>query len=215
MALTLYYHPLSSYCMKVLIALYENDTPFTPEFVRLNEPEPRAAFLKIWPLGKLPVLKDGDRLVPESTIIIEYLDQKYPGRTRFIPADADAARQMRMRERFFDCYVMEPMFRIVADRLRPEGKHDPHGVEEMRGRLATALGMVDTAMEGAGFAFGDGFTMADCAAAPSLFYAAKVTPGFGSSFPNAAGYLDRLTKRPSFARCLREAEPFMNLFPEQ
>ena len=210
---TLYYHPLSSFCMKVLIALYENDTPFTPLLVRPDDPESRAALVKLWPMGKLPVLKDGDWIVPESTIIIEYLDQKYPGKTRLIPADPDLARQMRMRERFFDLYVMDPMFRIVGDRLRPEGKRDAYGVEQYRAALGTALGMVDQAMAENVWAMGDGFTMADCAAAPSLFYAYKVAP-FGTKFPNAAGYLDRLTKRPSFARALREAEPYMNLFPK-
>jgi glutathione S-transferase len=213
MALTLWYHPLSSFCHKVLIALYENDTPFTPRFVNLQNPEERAALTALWPLSKLPVLTDGDWVVPESSIIIEYLDQKYPGRTRFIPADPDAARQMRMRDRFFDLYVMEHMFRIVSDRLRPEGKHDPFGVEQARRSLDTALGMVDKAMAGATWACGDSFTMADCAAAPSLFYAAKVMP-FETTYANAAAYLDRLTKRPSFARALKEAEPYMHLFPK-
>ena len=214
MALTLYYHPLSSYCMKVLIALYENGTPFTAHLVRLREPAERAEFLKLWPLGKFPVLTDGDRLVPESSIIIEYLDQKHPGRTRFIPAEADAARQMRMRDRFFDLHVMEQMTKIVGDRLRPEGRHDPLGVEEARTRLATALGMADEALAGKAYAFGESFTMADCAAVPSLFYAAKIVEGFGSTYPAVAGYLDRQAKRGSVARTLREAEPYMDLFPK-
>jgi len=214
MALTLYYHPLSSYCMKALIALYENETPFTPQLVKLMDPAERAEFVKIWPIGKFPVLKDGDWIVPESSIIIEYLDQKYPGKTRFIPADPDAARQMRMRDRFFDLYVMEHMVKIVGDRLRPEGKHDPFGVEEARNRLATALAMSDEAMAGKSFAFGDGFTMADCAAVPALFYAAKVVADFASAYPNVAGYLDRQLKRPSVARTLREAEPYMEMFPK-
>jgi glutathione S-transferase len=215
MALTLYYHPLSSYSMKPLIALYENDTPFTPNLLKnLMDPVERAEFAKLWPICKFPVLMDGDWMVPESSIIIEYLDQKYPGRTRFIPADPDQARQMRMRDRFFDLHVMEQMMKIVGDRLRPEGKHDPYGAEEARGKLATALTLVNEAMATKTFAIGETFTMADCAAAPSLFYAAKVVPAFEATYPNVAGYLDRLKKRPSFARCLREAEPYMNLFPQ-
>jgi len=215
MPLALYYHPLSSYCMKALIALYENDTPFTPRLVKLMEPAERAEFLKVWRIGKMPVLKDGDWIVPESSIIIEYLDQKYPGRTRFIPADAELARQMRMRDRFFDCYVMEQMMKIVGDRLRPEGRRDPFGVEEACTRLATALELANEALAGRTYAFGEGFGMADCAAVPSLFYAAKVMAGFASAYPVVAGYLDRQLERPSIARVMREAEPYMELFPKQ
>jgi len=215
MPLTLYCHPLSSYSMKALIALYENDTPFTPHLLaNLQDAAERAEFAKIWPIAKFPVLKDGDWTVPESSIIIEYLDQHYPGKTRFIPADPDLARQMRMRDRFFDLYVMERMMKIVGDRLRPEGKHDPYGVDEARAKLETALTLVDEAMAGKTWAAGEGFTMADCAAAPALFYTAKVVTAFDSAYPNAAGYLDRLKKRPSFARALREAEPYMHLFPQ-
>ena len=213
MALTLYYHPLSSYCMKALIALYENDTPFTPHLVNLQDPASRAEFLKVWPIGKFPVLADGDWMVPESSIIIEYLDQKYPGKTKFIPADPDLARQMRMRDRFFDCHVMEHMMKIVGDRMRPDGKHDEYGVDHARTKLQTALGLVDEAMAKKTWAIGETFTMADCAAAPALFYAAKVAP-FEATFPGAAGYLDRLTKRPSFARAIREAEPYFHMIPK-
>lgn len=214
MALTLYYHPLSSYCQKALIALYENDTPFTPKLVNLQDPVERAALVKIWPVGKFPVLMDGDWSVPESSIIIEYLDQKYPGKTRFIPSDPDAARQMRMRDRFFDLHVNDVMVKIVTDRLRPEGQHDPFGVEQARQRLGVALAMVNEAMASKTWAFGEEFSMADCAAAPALFYAARVAPAFAATYPNVAAYLDRLMKRPSFARCVREAEPYLNMFPK-
>ena len=213
MPLTLYYHPLSSYCMKALIALYENDTPFTPHLVNLQDPASRAEFLKVWPIGKFPVLADGDWMVPESSIIIEYLDQKYPGKTKFVPADPDLARQMRMRDRFFDCHVMEHMMKIAGDRMRPEGMHDPFGVEQARTKLQTALTLVNEAMAAKAFAIGESFTMADCAAAPALFYAAKVAP-FEATHPNAAAYLDRLLKRPSFARVIREAEPYFHMFPK-
>src|SRR2546430_2580890 len=120
MALTLHYHPLASYCWKALIALYENATPFTPHLVDLGDAASRAAFLKVWPIGKFPVLRDDARgeTVPETTIIIEYLAQHYPGKTRFIPADPDRARKTRMRDRFFDFYVMDPMSKVVTDKLR-------------------------------------------------------------------------------------------------
>jgi glutathione S-transferase len=214
MALTFYYHPLSSYCQKALIALYENDTPFVPCVVNLQDAASRADFLKLWPIGKFPLLKDGDDwTVPESSIIIEYLDQKYPGKTKFVPANPDLARQMRMRDRFFDCYIMEPMIKVVTDRLRPAGKNDAYGVEQARTMLNTALTLVDEAMSKKTWAMGDDFTMADCAAAPALFYANKVVP-FDAPYPHVAGYLDRLLKRPSFARCVREATPYLEMFPK-
>lgn len=213
MALTFYYHPLSSYCQKALMALYENDTPFVPCIVNLQDETSRADFLKLWPIGKFPLLKDGEWTVPESSIIIEYLDQKYPGKTRFIPTDPDQARQMRMRDRFFDCYVMEPMVKVVTDRLRPEGKNDSYGVERAREKLNTALTLVNEAMATKPWAAGEDFSMADCAAAPALFYANKVAP-FETTYPNVAAYLERLLKRPSFARCTREAAPYLKMMPK-
>jgi len=121
MTLKLYYHPLSSFCMKTLIALYENGTPFEPKLVDFGDTASRKEFLELWPIGRFPVLVDEtrDQFVPESTIIIEYLDQHYPGKTKFIPADPDTARQMRMRDRFFDLYVNVQMQKIVTDRIRP------------------------------------------------------------------------------------------------
>jgi glutathione S-transferase len=150
--------------------------------------------------------------VNESSIIIEYLDQHFPGRTRLIPADQDVARQMRFRDRFFDLYIHLPMQKVVGDRLRPEGKKDPHGVEEARETMRTALGIVDQAMTAKTWANGEDFTMADCSAAPALFYADKVMP-FAGSHPNAHAYLGRLMQRPSYARALKEAEPYFKFFP--
>ena len=145
MSLTLHFHPLASYCHKVLIALYENDTPFTPNSVDLSNETARAALLKLWPIGKFPVLQDSerDRMVPESSVIIEYLDQRYPGRTRFIPQDAEEARIVRFGDRFYDLHVHLHMQKIVGDRMRPEGKKDPHGVENARSRINVALDMID------------------------------------------------------------------------
>jgi glutathione S-transferase len=216
MSLTLYLHPLSSFCHKVLIALYENDTPFTPQIVNLQDEGERTAFRKMWPIGKFPLLRDEARdwTVNESSIIIEYLDQHCPGRTRFIPDDPELARQMRFRDRFFDLYIHLPMQKVVGDRLRPAGSKDPHGVEEARTTMQTALGMVDHAMASKTWANGEDFTMADCSAAPSLFYADKVMP-FAGTHPHAHAYLGRLMARPSYARALKEAEPYFKFFPQE
>ena len=214
MSLKLYFHPLASFCWKALIALYENDTPFEPHIVDLADATSRADFIRIWPIGKFPVLRDDakDRTIPESSIIIEYLAQHYPGRTQLVPADPDLARQTRFRDRFYDLYVHEPMQKIVTDKLRPAGNNDPHGVEQARALLQTSLGMIDRDMAARTWAMGEAFSMADCAAAPALFYANKVMP-FAGTHSNAAAYLDRLMQRPSFARVLEEAQPYFKMFP--
>jgi glutathione S-transferase len=215
MALTLHYHPLSSFCFKALIALYENDTPFTPHQVNLGDPAERAALLKLWPIGRFPVLSDDARqtTVPESSIIIEYLDRHYPGRTRFLPADPDLALQTRLRDRFFDLYVHLPMQRIVGDRLRPADAKDPHGVKEARAQLRTSYAIIEQQMSAGLWAMGSEFSLADCSASPCLFYGDKVEP-FGE-FKNVAAYLDRLKARPSFARVIKEAEPYFHMFPKE
>jgi glutathione S-transferase len=214
MSLKLYYHPLASFCHKALIALYENGTPFEPIIVDLGDAASRAAFHAVWPMAKMPVLRDEarDRTVAESTIVIEYLDAHYPGATRFVPADADRAWQTRMWDRFHDHYVQEPMQRIVGDRLRPAGRNDPHGVEQAQAQLHQAYAVLERQMDGKTWALGDAFTLADCAAAPALFYADTVAP-FGATHANLSAYLDRLMARPSFARVLKEAEPYFGLFP--
>jgi len=214
MSLTLHYHPLSSFCWKVLIALYENDTPFTPHMVNLGDEAERAALLKLWPIGKFPVLRDDarDQTVPETSIIIEYLDRHYPGRTRFIPDDPDLARQTRLRDRFYDCYAHLSMQKIVGDRLRPEAAKDPHGVEEARARLRSCYDMIDRQMAGGAWAMGEAFGLADCAALPALFYGNMVEP-LGEKHKHATAYLERLKARPSVARVLAEAEPYFKMFP--
>ncbi len=215
MSLKLYFHPLSSFCQKALIAFYENDTPFEPVIVDLFDEASAAAFRKIWPIGKFPVLRDEakDRTVPESSIIIEYLARHYPGKTRLVPADPELARQMRLRDRFFDLYVNVPMQKIVTDKLRPAGSNDAYGVQEAKNLLQTAIGMIDQDMATKTWIMGDAFTMADCAAAPPLFYANMLVP-FAGTHGNAAAYLDRLMKRPSFARAVKEAQPYLALIPK-
>jgi glutathione S-transferase len=214
MSLTLYFHPLSSYCHKVLIALYENDTKFAPHLVDLTDEAQRTAFRKLWPIGKFPVLRDDarDHTVPESTIIIEYLAQHYPGRTKLVPEDAERARETRLRDRFYDLYVHDPMQKIVGDRLRPAKKRDPYGVEEAKSRLRTAYAMIDEEMAQRSWAMGDDYTLADCAASPALFYANMMVP-IGDAHGNVAAYLERLMARPSYARALEEAKPYLHLVP--
>lgn len=215
MTLALHGHPLSSFVQKATMALYENDTPFELKFLDLGNDEARAAFRALWPIGKMPVLHDDarDHTVPEASVIIEYLAQHYPGRAELVPKDADLARQVRFRDRFFDLYVAVPMQKIVTDRIRPAGKNDPYGVEEARTLLKTAIDMVDEETNGRNWAMGAAFTMADCAAAPALSYANRVMP-FAETHPDAYAYLERLRQRPSFARALKDAAPYESMFPQ-
>ncbi len=215
MSLELYFHPLSSFCQKVLIALYENETRFVPHVVDFGNEASSAKLRKLWPVGKIPVLRDEarDRTVPESSTIIEYLAQHYPGGTKLVPADPDLARQTRLVDRFYDLQVNVPMQKVVTDRLRPEGQHDPYGVEQAKAALRTAYGMIEQGMDAKTWAMGDDFTMADCAAAPALAYADMVLP-FGDEHPHAVAYLARLQERPSFARAMREAAPYLAQFPK-
>jgi glutathione S-transferase len=216
MSLILHYHPLASFCWKVLIALYENGTAFEPKLVNPGDPESRAAFAALWPVAKMPVLEDRARgaVVPETSPIIDYLDAYHPGPVRFVPAEPERARQVRLWDRIYDYYVQAPMQKIVGDRIRPEDRRDAFGVEEARALLATALTVVEHEVAGKAWAAGDDFTLADCAAAPALFYADKVMPLAGV-YPNALALLERLKSRPSFARVLDEAQPYFQYFPSE
>lgn len=214
MSLKLYYHPLSSFCHKALIVLYENGTPFEPVFVDLPDEQSSAALRALWPLAKLPVLRDEarDRTIAEATVIVEYLDAFYPGSAKFIPADPDLAWQARMWDRFYDLYVDVQLQKIVVDRLRPADARDPFGVEQAKATIKTAYGMIERSMAGKTWAMGDAYGLADCAAAPALFYANTALP-FDAEQRNLKAYFDRLMARPSYARALKEAEPYFNLFP--
>jgi len=214
MSLRLYYHPLASYCWKVLTALYANETPFEPEFVDLSDLTAAAAFKRIWPIGKFPVLRDEakNQTIPESSIIIEYLAQYYPGKLELVPSDPDRARETRLRDRFYDLYVHEPMQKIVGDKLRPATAKDAHGVSQAKAQLATSYALIDKDMQNNHWALGDAFSMADCAAAPALYYANLVVPLRGEQ-QHAKAYLERLTQRPAFARVVAEAQPYFALFP--
>lgn len=216
MSLTLYFHPLSSFCWKVLIALYENDIPFAPKLVDLGSEAERAALSRLWPIGRFPVLRDDaqDQTIPESSIIIEYLDRQYPGRTRFIPADPDRGLQTRLRDRFYDLYLHLPIQKIIGDRLRPDGTEDPRGVEEARAQLRISYRMIERQMASGGWAMGEAFSLADCAALPPLFYGNMVEQ-LGADCSKVNGYLERLKARPSIARVMREAEPYFQVLPKE
>jgi glutathione S-transferase len=214
MSLTLHSHPLSSYCQKVLIALYEAGTPFTAAMVNLGDPAAKAAYATLWPTIKIPLLQDQARrqIVPETSIMIEYLDQHYPGARPLLPKDPAALLDARLWDRLFDLYVMSPMMKIVDDRMRPAAERDPRAVSQSKDVLATAYGMIDQRMAARTWAAGDDFSIADCAAAPALFYA-----GFTSPFPDTHkhlnAYFERLMQRPSVARAVTEARPFFEYFP--
>ena len=206
----LYAHPFSSYSQKVLVALYENDTPF--DYRNLEQPDAQAELAALWPMRRFPVLVDGDRTVLEASCVIEYLDIHHPGPVRLLPDDAGAALQVRMLDRFFDNYVSTPQQKFVFDRLRPERARDPHGVDEARRMLDTAYAWLDRHMEGRTWAAGDAFSLADCGAAPFLFYADWTHP-IDPAFANVHAYRARLLRRPSFARAVDEARPYRSYFP--
>lgn len=214
MSLTLYYHPLASYCHKVLIALYEAGTAFDAQLLDLGDPAGQAAHLARWPLGKIPLLHDddGDRIVPETSIIIEYLDRRHPGRVAMLPAEPAVRLEARLWDRVFDQYVNTPMQKIVADRLRPEHQKDPHGCADARETLATAYATIDTQVAGGAWAAGAAFSLADCAAAPALFYASILQP-IAERHGHLRAYFERLVARPSVARVLAEARPYFSFFP--
>jgi glutathione S-transferase len=214
-SLTLHFHPLSSFCWKALIGLYELEIPFEKHLVDLADSEARAAFARLWPVAKFPVLRDDvrDLTVPESTIILEYVDRLSQSTRRLIPAAPDDALECRLRDRLYDSYVHLPMQKIVGDRLRPEGQRDSFGVARARAQIETAYALVDEQSQSGPWAMGAHFTLADCSAMPALFYANKVVP-LDERWKNVAAYLERLKGRASVARVLQEAEPYFKNFPE-
>lgn len=212
MSLILYAHPFSSYCQKVLIALYENETPFDFRMLAPGHDSALDEHRRLWPLGKFPVLVDDGRPVVEATIIIEYLGLHHPGSVRLLPGEREAALEVRMMDRVFDNYVMSPMQKIVSDFIRSPEDRDPRGVDEARSVLSTAYAWLEGQMKEREWAAGAAFSLADCAAAPSLFYADWVHP-IDESLPALRDYRARLLRRPSFARAVEEARPYRVNFP--
>lgn len=212
MSLQLFGHPFSSYTWKALIPLYENATPFTFRIIEGDHPENAAELARLSPMGKFPLLVDGETSVFEATSIIEYLAAFYPGPVALIPADPAAAVTTRMLDRVFDNYVMGAMQVAVSDALRPPGNSDPYGMAQARAGLDRIYAWLDTALVGRDWAIGADFTMADCAAAPSLFYADWVYP-IDDRFATLKAYRARLLARPSVARAVDEARPYRHYFP--
>ena len=208
----LYAHPFSSYCQKVLIALYENDVPFELRLLAPGDEQAAAEHAALWPLRRMPVLVDDGRTVVEASIIIEHLGLRHPGPVRLIPEDPSAALDVRMMDRFFDNYVMTPMQKIVFDAIRPAEHRNGQDVADAREMLDTAYRWLDGAMTERRWAANDTFSLADCAAAPALFYADWVRP-IDPAFRNVRAYRQRLLARPSFARAVDEARPYRPLFP--
>ncbi len=211
MSLELFAHPFASYCQKVLIALYENATPFTYRLLDPDHPDNGAELARLWPPAKFPLLLDNGRPVLESSTIIEHLHVHHPGPVRLLPEDAVAAVEVRMLDRVFDNHVMNTMQRVVGDYLKPPERRDPVEVTQAKAALDAAYGWLDGHLAGREWAAGD-FSLADCAAAPALFYADWVHD-IGARFPVLSAYRARLLARPSVARTIDEARPYRGFFP--
>ncbi|WP_275788626.1 glutathione S-transferase family protein [Pararhizobium gei] len=208
----LFAHPFSSYCQKVLIALYENGTDFDYLMLDPDHADILAEWQAIWPVKRFPVLKDGSETVMEATTIIEYLMLRHPGPVRLLPADPVEALRARMMDRVFDNYIMTPMQKVVFNAIRPEAERDPYGVIEARAMLDDTYGWLNGVVAETEWAAGDSFTLADCAAAPSLFYADWIHP-IPDTLPALRAYRTRLLARPSFARAVDEGRPYRSFFP--
>ncbi|MBV6824573.1 glutathione S-transferase family protein [Pseudomonas sp. PD9R] len=210
MPLTLYYHPLSSYCHKVLIALYEHGVDFERRMIDLSNDADRSELQALWPLCKFPVIRDHTRQrdVPESSVIIEYLDRFHAGPQLLIPGDWDTALEVRLWDRFFDLYIQTPMQQIVADRI-----HATNGdLSRERAMLTTAYAMLERQLTSRTWVAGADFSLADCAACPALFYASTLLP-FPDDHRHLRTYFERLVLRPSYHRVIDEARPWFSYYP--
>jgi glutathione S-transferase len=210
--LTLHEHPFASYCWKALIAAYERDVAFTA--AQVDGEAGRTRLAELWPMASMPLLEDAAAgvVLPESTIVVEYLD-RFGDAPPLLPADPDAALRARLWDRVIDGHVQTPMQKIVGDNLRPEGGADPHGVEEAKQRLDAVYPVLDRQLREYDWLAGPDFTLADCAAAPGLFYARAVRRWDEDDLANLTRYFEALTARPSVARVIDEARPFRELFP--
>jgi glutathione S-transferase len=208
----LYFHPLSSYSQKALTALYEKNVSFTPEIIEMMNPAARAEYKKVYPLGKVPLLvTDEGKQVPESTILIEYLEDHFPSSgTRLLPADKEQAREARYHDRVFDLYFMDPMTTLFFDARKPAGERSPAAVASAKATLDTVFARYDDLMAKRTWAAGDAFTMADCGAAPALGYLRMVYPF--EAHKHLVAYANRLAERPSYKRVFTEAQPYFAKF---
>ncbi len=206
--LTLYFHPLASYCWKALIALYEHDVSFEKRLVDLADETQRAELEALWPLGRFPVLRTESRVVVESSIIVEWIDRQQAGPPVLMPRNGDAALEVRLWDRVFDHYVQTPVQSIVADRLR-NTNGDLSGAHAT---LATAYALIEKQLGASQWIVGEAFSAADCAAAPALFYA-RTLQAFPSHLPRLGAYFERLVERPSVRRTIEEAKPYFHLYP--
>jgi glutathione S-transferase len=212
-SLTLHYHPLSSYCQKVLIAVDILGVEVDKRLLNLGDPAERDAFLALWPLGKMPLLVDQDRAIPETSIIIEYLQRHHSRRdTKLIPDDRDAAHDVRLWDRLLDQYVMTPMQAFTADLLKPQDERDPRSVAPARDTLSTSYGIIDRHLAGRTWLAGDAFSMADCAAAPALFYAVTYVPLLQEQ-AHLSAYFERLIDHPAVAAAIEHARPYFKFYP--
>jgi glutathione S-transferase len=211
MTIELFAHPFSSYCQKAIAAFYETGAPFALRTIEPGGGPVIDELRRLWPIGKFPVLREGERVVFEATSIVEYLDVHHPGPARLIPADPDAAIEVRMMDRFFDNYVATPQQKLVFDLIRPAEERNPADVREARTLLDKAYAWLDERMAGREWAAG-AFGLADLSAGPQLFYADWSHPLDGR-FPNVAAYRERLIARPAFARAIEEARPYRPFFP--
>ncbi|CAN7642478.1 glutathione S-transferase family protein [Acidovorax sp. LjRoot194] len=211
--LALYGHPFSSYTQKVLTALHETGTPY--ELRNLDRAAPgghAAEWLRHWPLAMFPVLVDGERTVVESSIVIEHLQLAHPGPVRLIPLDPKAALEVRFMDRFFDLHVMAPVQQAVSAALTGDPARRAEGVAAAADKLQKAYAWLEGEWGGRTWAAGADFTMADCAAAPALFYADWTHP-IADAYPMLRAYRARLLARPSFAQAVDGGRPYRHYFP--
>ena len=205
----LYYAPLSTYCMKALAALHEKDVAFEPVFVNPMNDESWSAFKRIWPIGKIPALElDDGRLLPEASIIAEYADRVGGGEPRLIPEDPDDALEVRLQDRLMDHYLNDQVVTMLFEGRKPTP--DPAVLEKASARLDAMYRVLARNLERRRWAAGDEISLADCAAAPGLFYAPRVHPF--DDYPAIGDYWARLSARPAFERVAAEAQPMVERF---
>ena len=197
--LTLYEHPFALYCQKVLVALNEQGVAY--DVLEEQRDFDRAELAELWPPASIPVLRDGDQVIGETSIIIEYV-----AGARLVPS-----LEARKWDRLCDQYISDAVQAIVSDTI--EERFDERVVAQAASRIDMAYGMLEAQLAQHEFLAGETFTIADCAAAPGLFYALAVHPWDEARHPQLTRYYRALAQRPSFARVIADARPYRHLFP--